>query len=140
MLLGRYSSDPNSASLKDAIVHLEEATSCNKGSFIALVTSCVHLLVEDSHTWYLLGRARMLATLYAESFTAFQNVRWISPISPPCLHSKAIQQNSKCATYWCALGVLYFTLGQYHDALDAYGRAVSLDPQLVEVSFLPFIS
>ena len=35
---------------------------------------------------------------------------------------------------WCSLGVLYYQLHQNRDALDAYTRAIKLDPHLCEVS------
>lgn len=34
---------------------------------------------------------------------------------------------------WCSLGVLYYQLHQNRDALDAYTRAIKLDPNLCEV-------
>lgn len=34
---------------------------------------------------------------------------------------------------WCSLGVLYYQLHQNRDALDAYTRAIKLDPHLCEV-------
>lgn len=37
---------------------------------------------------------------------------------------------------WCSLGVLYYQLHQNRDALDAYTRAIKLDPHLCEVRAL----
>lgn len=34
---------------------------------------------------------------------------------------------------WCSLGVLFYQLNQYLDALDAYSRAINLNPNICEV-------
>jgi glucose repression mediator protein len=36
-------------------------------------------------------------------------------------------------TYWCSIGVLYYQINQYRDALDAYTRAIRLNPYISEV-------
>ena len=36
---------------------------------------------------------------------------------------------------WCSLGVLYYQLQQNRDALDAYTRAIKLDPNFCEVYY-----
>ncbi|RKO86105.1 hypothetical protein BDK51DRAFT_25786, partial [Blyttiomyces helicus] len=36
-------------------------------------------------------------------------------------------------TFWCSIGVLYYQINQYRDALDAYSRAIRLNPYISEV-------
>ncbi len=36
-------------------------------------------------------------------------------------------------TFWCSIGVLYYQINQYRDALDAYSRAIRLNPFISEV-------
>lgn len=56
----------------------------------------------------------------------------IGPLSAPsCLCSNCDPNNPNV---WCSLGVLYYQLHQNRDALDAYTRAIKLDPHLCEVS------
>lgn len=35
--------------------------------------------------------------------------------------------------FWCSIGVLYYQINQYRDALDAYSRAIRLNPYISEV-------
>ncbi len=39
-------------------------------------------------------------------------------------------------TFWCSIGVLYYQINQYRDALDAYSRAIRLNPYLSEVWYV----
>jgi len=48
---------------------------------------------------------------------------------------QAVYRNGNNAMYWCAIGVLYFQINQPRDALDAYLRAIRLNPNLSEVFF-----
>ncbi|KAJ7825679.1 hypothetical protein B0H13DRAFT_2374846 [Mycena leptocephala] len=42
---------------------------------------------------------------------------------------------SRNPTFWCSIGVLYFQINKYRDALDAYSRAIRINPYLSEVWF-----
>ena len=42
-------------------------------------------------------------------------------------------RDEKNPTFWCSFGVLLFQLSQYHEALNAYSRAIRLNPGLSEV-------
>jgi len=35
--------------------------------------------------------------------------------------------------FWCSIGVLYYQISQHRDALDAYTRAIRLNPYISEV-------
>ncbi|THH03476.1 hypothetical protein EW145_g6227 [Phellinidium pouzarii] len=40
-------------------------------------------------------------------------------------------------TFWCSIGVLYFQINQYRNALDACSRAIRINPYVSEVRFNP---
>jgi len=44
-----------------------------------------------------------------------------------------VYRDSSNPTFWCSIGVLYYQINQYRDALDAYSRAIRLNPYLSEV-------
>lgn len=64
-------------------------------------------------------------------------VNWDNPLICPCLLTWNAFFASNCdpqnPNVWCSLGVLYYQLHQNRDALDAYTRAIKLDPHLCEV-------
>lgn len=38
-------------------------------------------------------------------------------------------------TFWCSIGVLYFQINQFRDTLDAYSRAIHINPYISQVWF-----
>ena len=48
-------------------------------------------------------------------------------------YQQAVYRDGKNSAYWCSIGVLYFNINQYHDALDAYTRAVRIHPWIPEI-------
>ena len=42
-------------------------------------------------------------------------------------------RDGKNPTFWCSIGVLYYQINQFNDALEAYGRAIHLNPYISEV-------
>ncbi|KAJ7907032.1 hypothetical protein B0H13DRAFT_1879973 [Mycena leptocephala] len=47
----------------------------------------------------------------------------------------AVYRDGQNPTFWCSICVLYFQINQYRDALDAYSRAIRINPYLSEVWF-----
>jgi tetratricopeptide (TPR) repeat protein len=50
-------------------------------------------------------------------------------------YQQAVYRDGRNPTFWCSIGVLYYQINQYSDALDAYGRALRLNPYISEVWF-----
>ncbi|KAJ7933681.1 hypothetical protein B0H13DRAFT_2306511 [Mycena leptocephala] len=50
-------------------------------------------------------------------------------------YQQAVYRNSWNPTFWCSIGVLYFQINQYRDALDAYSCAIRINPYILEVWF-----
>ena len=48
-------------------------------------------------------------------------------------YQQAVYRDGKNPTFWCSIGVLYYQINQYRDALDAYSRAIRLNPNISEV-------
>lgn len=48
-------------------------------------------------------------------------------------YQQAVYRDGKNPAFWCSIGVLYYNINQYHDALDAYSRAIRIHPYLAEV-------
>ena len=48
-------------------------------------------------------------------------------------YQQAVYRDGRNPTFWCSIGVLYYQINQYSDSLDAYGRALRLNPYLPEV-------
>lgn len=48
-------------------------------------------------------------------------------------YQQAVYRDGKNPTFWCSIGVLYYQINQYRDALDAYSRAIRLNPYISEV-------
>ena len=43
-------------------------------------------------------------------------------------YQHSVYYNGRCATVWLSVGLLYYQIGQYRDCLDAFSRAVRLNP------------
>jgi len=50
-------------------------------------------------------------------------------------YQQAVYRDGRNPTFWCSIGVLYYQINQYRDALDAYSRAIRLNPFISEVWF-----
>lgn len=50
-------------------------------------------------------------------------------------YQQAVYRDGKNPAFWCSIGVLYYNINQFHDALDAYSRAIRIYPYLSEVWF-----
>jgi cytochrome c-type biogenesis protein CcmH/NrfG len=48
-------------------------------------------------------------------------------------YQQAVYRDGRNPTFWCSIGVLYYQINQFPDALDAYGRALRLNPHTSEV-------
>ena len=48
-------------------------------------------------------------------------------------YQQAVYRDGRNSTFWCSIGVLYYQINQYRDALDAYSRAIRLNPFISEV-------
>lgn len=48
-------------------------------------------------------------------------------------YQQAVYRDGRNPTFWCSIGVLYYQINQYRDALDAYSRAIRLNPDISEV-------
>src|SRR5271154_1651745 len=50
-------------------------------------------------------------------------------------YQQAVYRDGRNPTFWCSIGVLYYNINQYRDALDAYSRAIRINPYISEVWF-----
>lgn len=50
-------------------------------------------------------------------------------------YQQAVYRHGRNPTFWCSIGVLYFQINQYRDALDAYSSAIRIKPYISEVWF-----
>lgn len=66
----------------------------------------------------MLGRCYMSQQKYPKAYEAYQ---------------QAVYRDGRNPTFWCSIGVLYYQINQYRDALDAYSRAIRLNPFISEV-------
>ncbi|KAI9292874.1 TPR-like protein [Neoconidiobolus thromboides FSU 785] len=73
---------------------------------------------NDPQTFYLLGRCFMAQSKYGRAYEAYQ---------------QAVYRDGKNAAFWCSIGVLYYQINQFRDALDAYSRAIRINPHISEV-------
>ncbi|KAG9098698.1 glucose repression mediator protein [Ceratobasidium sp. UAMH 11750] len=76
--------------------------------------------VGDAQSWYLLGRAYMAGQKYQKAYESYQ---------------QAVYRDGRNPTFWCSIGVLYYNINQFRDALDAYSRAIRINPYISEVWF-----
>ena len=63
----------------------------------------------------------MVGSKYNKAYEAFQ---------------EAVYRDSKNPYFWSAIGVLYFQINQFRDALDAYTRAIRINPFISEIWFV----
>jgi cytochrome c-type biogenesis protein CcmH/NrfG len=51
-------------------------------------------------------------------------------------YQQAVYRDGRNPTFWCSIGVLYYQINQFRDALDAYSRAIRLNPYISEVWYV----
>src|ERR1700761_3658061 len=71
-----------------------------------------------AQSWYPPGRCYMAQQKFPKAYEAYQ---------------QAVYRDGRNPTFWCSIGVLYYQINQYRDALDAYSRAIRLNPFISEV-------
>lgn len=72
---------------------------------------------SDAQSWYLLSRAYMAGH---KAYEAYQ---------------QAVYRDGRNPTFWCSIGVVYFQINQFRDVLDAYSRAIRINPYIPDVWF-----
>ena len=50
-------------------------------------------------------------------------------------YNRAANLNPNDPQVWCSLGVLYYSFGQYREALGMFSRAIKLDPTMSDGNF-----
>ena len=50
-------------------------------------------------------------------------------------YQQAVYRDGQNPTFWCCIGVLYFQINQFHDALNAYSRAIRINLYISEAWF-----
>ena len=43
-------------------------------------------------------------------------------------YQSAVYIDGRCPTFWLSVGLLYYHINQYRDCLDAFSRAIRLNP------------
>jgi cytochrome c-type biogenesis protein CcmH/NrfG len=74
----------------------------------------------DAQSWYLLGRTQIGSREDKKAYESYQ---------------QAVDRDDRNPTLWCSIGVSYFQIDQYREALDAYSRAIRINPSIWEVWF-----
>jgi tetratricopeptide (TPR) repeat protein len=44
-----------------------------------------------------------------------------------------VYRDERNPTLWCSIGILYYKIGQYKEALDAYSKAIRFNPYMSAV-------
>ncbi|KAF8831960.1 hypothetical protein HHX47_DHR1000836 [Lentinula edodes] len=89
----------------------------NEALAIKHFTNCIEADPSDAQSWYLLGRAYLDNHNYTKASETF----W-----------EAVQRDDGNPIFWCAIGALYSHIDQNHSALDAYSRALHINPYISE--------
>lgn len=50
-------------------------------------------------------------------------------------YQQTVYHDGQNPTFWCSIGVLYYNINQFRDALDAYSSAIRINPYISEVRF-----
>ena len=120
---------PNNLKAKQPLAWIEQLLALREGipaeektageeRAVSLLKECEAADEKDPVTFYVLGRVRMAQKQHIPAYEAFQRMM-------------AVETSN--AVFWCAVGVLYFEIGQYRDALSAFSRAIQIDSKLFEV-------
>lgn len=73
---------------------------------------------SNANDWYLLGRAYMGSHKYNMAYEALQ---------------QAVYRNGRDPLMWNSIAILYFTINQFKDSLDALSHAIRLNSFLSEI-------
>ena len=85
---------------------------------VELLETSIKIEPNDSQSWYLLGRCYMAQKDHTKAYESYQ---------------QAVYKDGGNPIFWCSIGVLYYQIGQFRDALDAYTRAIRINPYMNEV-------
>eukprot|EP01129_Flabellula_baltica_P004059 TRINITY_DN1385_c0_g2_i2.p1 TRINITY_DN1385_c0_g2~~TRINITY_DN1385_c0_g2_i2.p1 ORF type:complete len:361 (-),score=61.46 TRINITY_DN1385_c0_g2_i2:219-1301(-) len=72
----------------------------------------------QSISWYLLGRSYMKQQEFRKAYDSY---------------FEAILRDNNNAIFWSSVGILFYHINQYIDALRAYVRSITTNPKIVEV-------
>jgi len=90
---------------------------CNGPEGVSSGLAIAHTALDQdpsiSFGWYCVGRISMLARDYTQAYEAYQ---------------QAVYRDGTNASFWNSIGILYYDIGQFRDALDAYSRSIHLAP------------
>nr|CAG8488202.1 3591_t:CDS:10 [Entrophospora candida] len=92
------------------LYHQQNASFNNQDLAINFLTKSLESDANDAQSWYLLGRCYMAQQKYNKAYEAYQ---------------QAVYRDGRNPTFWCSIG--------HRDALDAYSRAIRLNPYISEV-------
>jgi glucose repression mediator protein len=90
----------------------------NHETAVNMITRSLDVDATDATSWYLLGRCYMSQQKFNKAYESYQ---------------QAVYRDGRNPIFWCSIGVLYYQINQYRDALDAYSRAIRLNPFISEV-------
>ena len=106
--------DPNHAKVLQQLGYLYQLDGClDLSKSLDLLKKSIDLDINDSQTWYLLGRCYFKMEKYVKAYDSYQ---------------QAVYRDGRNYTFWSSIGVLYYKINQFADALDAYTRALHLNP------------
>ncbi|KAG9083923.1 hypothetical protein FS749_005633 [Ceratobasidium sp. UAMH 11750] len=91
------------------LYHQAGASFANQETAIMLITKSLESDPSDAQSWYLLGRAYMAGQKYQKAYKSYQ---------------QAMYRDGRNPTFWCSIGVFYYNINQFRDALDAYSRTI----------------
>lgn len=90
----------------------------NESQASILLLRASELEPSNSIPHYLLGRFYCDQKQYTKAYESYQ---------------QAVYRDGKQPAFWCSIGILYYTIGQARDALDAYIRAIHLSASIWEI-------
>jgi tetratricopeptide (TPR) repeat protein len=115
------------------------------------LSETTRLAPNDTMAWIALGHARTAANEPDEAATAFSAALALDPLNEEAATglsavlagagrleeaeaalAKAMQENAKSPALWNNLGVLRTRLGRYGGAVEAFDRALALDPAFAD--------
>lgn len=77
-----------------------------------------HSSISDALPWYFYGRAQFHQSSYTGAYEAYQEV---------------VHRDEQNVAYWNSIGILYMTIRQWRDAMDAFSKALQLNSNLMEI-------
>ncbi|KAG8741681.1 Lysine-specific demethylase 6A [Ceratobasidium sp. 428] len=83
---------------------------------------------ENGNVWSALGHCFLMQDDLQNAYFAYQQALYYLP-------NPKLQNPKLCSTPWCSIGILYYNINQFLDALDAYSRAIQINAYISEVWF-----